>query len=51
MPPATSRSCDFQSVDMAYPSRTIAFQAASMITSIIENLLTHDEIRFTPAFM
>lgn len=37
--------------DAAYPSRNIAFQAAGMITSIIENLQEHDELRFTPAFM
>lgn len=36
---------------MAYPSRTIAFQAAGMITSIVENLQNHREIRYTPAFM
>jgi hypothetical protein len=36
---------------MAYPSRTIAFQAAGMITSIIESLLVNNQIRYTPAFM
>jgi hypothetical protein len=36
---------------MSYPSRTIAFQAAAMITAIIENLRDRDEIRYTPAFM
>lgn len=36
---------------MAYPSRTIAFQAAGMMTSIIEGLQAHNEIRYTPAFM
>jgi hypothetical protein len=51
MPPATAKPSDHENVDMAYPSRTIAFQAAGMITSIVENLLAHDEIRFTPAFM
>ena len=51
MPPATSHSSDTQGIDMAYPSRTIAFQAAGMITSIVENLLIHDELRYTPAFM
>ncbi|KAI9662997.1 MAG: Transcriptional activator of fatty acid utilization [Bathelium mastoideum] len=35
----------------AYPSRNIAYQAAGMITSIIENLEAHDEIRYTPAFI
>jgi hypothetical protein len=42
---------DYHSIDMAYPSRNIAFQAAGMITSIVENLLAHDEARYTPAFM
>ena len=37
--------------DAAYPSRTIAFQAAGMITQIVEALQMHDELRFTPAFM
>jgi hypothetical protein len=36
---------------MAYPSRNIAYQAAGMITSIIENLSQHNEIRYTPAFI
>lgn len=35
----------------AYPSRNIAYQAAGMITSIIENLRAHQELRFTPAFI
>jgi hypothetical protein len=35
----------------AYPSRTIAYQAAAMITSIIENLRAHNELRYTPAFI
>ncbi|KAA6415092.1 MAG: cutinase transcription factor 1 alpha [Lasallia pustulata] len=54
MPPATSLS-DPQSngypTDAAYPSRNIAFQAAGMITSIIENLIDHDELRYAPAFI
>lgn len=37
--------------EYAYPSRTIAYQAAAMITSIIENLRAHDELRYTPAFI
>ncbi|KAK0636891.1 fungal-specific transcription factor domain-containing protein [Bombardia bombarda] len=37
--------------DSAYPSRNIAFQAAAMITSIIENLAAHDQLRFCPAFV
>ncbi|KAL2755220.1 hypothetical protein ACRALDRAFT_1064923 [Sodiomyces alcalophilus JCM 7366] len=34
-----------------YPSRNIAFQAAAMITSIIENLAAHKELRYCPAFV
>ncbi|KAI0405007.1 fungal-specific transcription factor domain-containing protein [Xylaria palmicola] len=37
--------------ETAYPSRNIAFQAAGMITSIIENLSAHDELRYCPAFV
>ncbi|KAL3304181.1 cutinase transcription factor 1 alpha [Colletotrichum asianum] len=37
--------------DAPYPSRNIAFQAAAMITSIIENLAAHGELRFCPAFV
>lgn len=51
MPPATAQVSTYRADDMAYPSRTIAFQAAGMITSIIENLQTQDELRYTPAFM
>jgi hypothetical protein len=53
MPPATphANGANGHPDDTAYPSRNIAFTAASMITSIIENLQTHDEIRFCPAFM
>jgi hypothetical protein len=51
MPPATAKPNEHDNVDMAYPSRTIAFQAAGMITSIVENLLGHDQIKYTPAFM
>lgn len=54
MPPATTNKpgqVQGFSDDAAYPSRTIAFQAAAMITSIIEALQAHDELRFTPAFM
>jgi hypothetical protein len=49
MPAATSRGG--LNEDSAYPSRNIAFQAAAMITSIIENLSAHDELRFCPAFI
>ncbi|EMC93207.1 hypothetical protein BAUCODRAFT_76471 [Baudoinia panamericana UAMH 10762] len=37
--------------ETAYPSRTIAYQAAGMITSIIQELQNHDQLRFTPAFI
>lgn len=54
MPPAgspRSNSLDGFGEAHAYPSRNIAYQAAAMITSIIENLRAHDEIRYTPAFI
>lgn len=51
MPPASSVPSNYRVEEMAYPSRTIAFQAAGMITSIVENLQNHREIRYTPAFM
>ena len=48
MPPSgTSRFPD----GSGYSSRDIAFQAAAMITSIIENLVAHDQLRFCPAFV
>lgn len=50
MPPATAQKGTFAE-DNSYPSRNIAFQAAAMITSIIENLSAHDELRFCPAFV
>ncbi|KAK7178451.1 fungal specific transcription factor domain-containing protein [Paraphaeosphaeria sporulosa] len=53
MPPAGSpKATNTNGFDEhAYPSRTIAYQAAAMITSIVENLRAHDEIRYTPAFI
>ncbi|KAI4110455.1 MAG: hypothetical protein LQ339_001320 [Xanthoria mediterranea] len=54
MPPATQEGNGLGSsypTDAAYPSRNIAFQAAGMITQIIENLQAHDELKFTPAFI
>ncbi|PLB50608.1 fungal-specific transcription factor domain protein [Aspergillus steynii IBT 23096] len=51
MPPASSVPSSYRVEEMAYPSRTIAFQAAGMITSIVENLQNHREIRYTPAFI
>ena len=50
MPPATSQRGGYPE-DNSYPSRNIAFQAAAMITSIIENLSAHDELRYCPAFI
>jgi hypothetical protein len=50
MPPATNRAGGYVE-DNSYPSRNIAFQAAAMITSIIENLAAHDELRYCPAFI
>ena len=46
MPPASGRADQ-----NSYPSRNIAYQAAGMITSIIENLSAHDELRYCPAFI
>ena len=34
-----------------YPSRNIAFQAAAMITSIVENLSVHKQLHYCPAFI
>lgn len=50
MPPATSgRGGTIE--DNSYPSRNIAFQAAAMITAIIEKLSAHEELRYCPAFI
>lgn len=54
MPPAGTPNTVIQNgmlVETSYPSRNIAYNAASMITSIIESLQSHDQLRFTPAFM
>jgi len=54
MPPAgspESRPPNGYPEETAYPSRTIAYQAAGMITSIIETLQAHDQLRYTPAFI
>lgn len=51
MPPASSTTVECYDSSNSYPSRDIAFQAAAMITSIIENLAAHNELRFCPAFM
>lgn len=50
MPPNTNHGFRYPD-DSSYPSRNIAFQAAGMITSIIENLSAHDELRYCPAFV
>jgi hypothetical protein len=54
MPPAgaaENRPLNGYPEETAYPSRGIAYQAAAMITSIIETLQKHDQLRYTPAFM
>ncbi|KAI1083586.1 fungal-specific transcription factor domain-containing protein [Whalleya microplaca] len=53
MPPSNSSNSNAPRFpdDSAYPSRNIAFQAAAMVTSIIENLSAHDELRYCPAFV
>lgn len=53
MPPAGSETTgpNVYPDDMAYPSRNIAYQAAGMITAIVESLEQHNETRYTPAFM
>ncbi|KAK0345262.1 Transcriptional activator of fatty acid utilization [Friedmanniomyces endolithicus] len=54
MPPACSpesRGMNGYPEETVYPSRTIAYQAAGMITSIIEALQMHDQLRYTPAFI
>ncbi|KAJ9669780.1 Transcriptional activator of fatty acid utilization [Coniosporium apollinis] len=52
MPPAGSPKVqNGYDEQTAYPSRNIAYQAAAMITSIIENLQDHDQLRYTPAFI
>ena len=53
MPPAGSPKSHATNgfEETAYPSRNIAYQAAGMITAIIENLRNHNEIRYTPAFI
>lgn len=55
MPPAGSTKSTIPGFgpveEPAYPSRRIAYHAAGMITSIIECLQAHDQLRYTPAFM
>ncbi|KAF2864530.1 hypothetical protein K470DRAFT_254163 [Piedraia hortae CBS 480.64] len=54
MPPAgspESRVGNGYPEETAYPSRTIAYHAAGIITNIIEALQVHDQLRYTPAFI
>lgn len=54
MPPAgapEARPLNGYPEETAYPSRSIAYQAAAMITSIIEALQSHEQLRYAPAFM
>lgn len=51
MPPSGSGGSNRFPDDSPYPSRNIAFQAAAMITSIVENLAAHNELRYCPAFL
>lgn len=51
MPPSIPSANGVHKPDeAAYPSRNIAFRAAAAITSIIDNLIEHDELRYCPAF-
>ncbi|KAI0837695.1 hypothetical protein F5Y06DRAFT_270020 [Hypoxylon sp. FL0890] len=51
MPPNSNSGQPRFPDDSSYPSRNIAFQAAGMITSLIENLSAHDELRYCLAFV
>jgi hypothetical protein len=51
MPPAMSTNTDNPTDDNHYPSRIIAFRAAHGITSIVDNLVEHDQLKYCPAFM
>lgn len=52
MPPAMSTAEDVTPMDDSrYPSRNIAFRAAHGITSIVDNLVQHDQLKYCPAFM
>ncbi|KAI9754358.1 MAG: Cutinase transcription factor 1 alpha [Chaenotheca gracillima] len=54
MPPATSQARPPQNGvndETNYPSKNIAFQAAFMLTSIVETLSEHEELRYCPAFI
>jgi len=53
MPPIGHTAMTMQNGQLSdpYPSRNIAYQASGVITSIIESLQAHDQIRYAPAFM
>ncbi|KAL7275890.1 Transcriptional activator of fatty acid utilization [Rhizina undulata] len=52
MPPAPLSKTSQPGVDdTSYPSRNIAFKAAGAISSIVENLAEHDELKYCPAFI
>lgn len=52
MPPAMSTAENAaQMDDTHYSSRNIAFRAAHGITSIVDNLVQHDQLKYCPAFM
>ncbi|PWW74338.1 hypothetical protein C7212DRAFT_353461 [Tuber magnatum] len=49
MPPVSTSPSGME--DTSYPSLNIAFRAAAAITSIIDNLAEHDQLRYCPAFI
>lgn len=49
MPPVSTAPNGME--DTSYPSRNIAFRAAAAITSIVDNLAEHDQLRYCPAFI
>jgi len=52
MPPAMSTVENTTPMDEEhYTSRNIAFRAAHGITSIVDNLAQHDQLKYCPAFM
>ncbi|KXJ85835.1 cutinase transcription factor 1 alpha [Microdochium bolleyi] len=51
MPPSSSNPTSRGFDEASYPSRNIAFQAAGMVTSLIEHLSAHDQLRYCPAFI
>ncbi|KAJ9630586.1 Transcriptional activator of fatty acid utilization [Taxawa tesnikishii (nom. ined.)] len=52
MPPAGSAEAKYGYFDeRAYPSRDIAYNAAGMITAIVEALIQHDQLKYVPAFI